>query len=128
MGMIRHPEDFNPNTVVILQGNINKIHENVTEEHYLGSYEKFCTVKNKSWDIKIHFKATIFENVDPKTMSNYPFDVINHFEIVSVVLEGESMNTFLVAYGLLDGYLSDELYEIEQKFTYDSILMFETEN
>ncbi|MDA1569860.1 hypothetical protein PDK93_27970 [Bacillus cereus] len=126
--MICHPENLDPENVVILQGDINKINEIVPDENYLGSYEKFCTVKNKSWDIKIHFKATILSNIDKKTMHKFPFDVINSFEIVSVVLEGENMNTFLTAYALLDGFLSDELYEIEQQFTYDSIFMLETGN
>ncbi|WP_220775570.1 hypothetical protein [Bacillus sp. BML-BC060] len=126
--MIRHPENIDPENVVILQGDIQKIHEIVPDKNYLGSYEMFCTVKNKSWDIKIHFKTTILANVDKKTKHKFPYDIIHSFKIASAILEGETMNTFLVPYGLLDHYLSDKLNEIEDQFVYDSIYMLETDN
>ncbi|MDJ1478671.1 hypothetical protein QBX67_26960 [Bacillus sp. LS15-K4] len=126
--MIHHPETFNENTVVILQGDINKIHENISNQAYLGSYEMYCTVRNKSWDIKIHFRARIFTNLDPQTKYTYPYDVLKLFEIDSVKLEGEIMSTHLTAYSLLEHHLSNKLHEIEEKFVYDSILMLETNN
>lgn len=126
--MIKHPEDFTPENIVILQGDINKIKENIAAKNYLGSYEMFCSIRNKSWDITLYFKATIYSNTDKRTRHQYPYDIEHSFEISSAVLEGEKMNTFLTPYALLEHYLSDKLDEIEQQFIYDSIYLLETGN
>ncbi|HFK9703748.1 TPA: hypothetical protein ACG05V_005409 [Bacillus pacificus] len=124
--MIKHPDDLTPNNVVVLKGDIQKIKENIADKNYLGSYEMFCSIKNKSWDITLHFKVAIHNNTDKRTKHQFPYDIEHSIEISSAVLEGEKMNTFLTPYALLEHHFSDQLDEIDEQFVYDSIYMLET--